>query len=134
MAAITPPRTLGDALAAYREGLARGELLVARCPDCGHLQLPPRPVCGRCSSAREAEWVPVSGRGRVWSHVVFHKRYLADGPQTPYSVAVVALDEGPRLITNVITDDPADVRVGLAVEAVFERGESPLVKFKPRGE
>ena len=131
---LTPPRPLGDVLAAYREGLARGELLVTRCPDCGHLQLPPRPVCGRCSSVRPAEWVPVSGRGRVWSFVVFHKRYLADGPETPYAVAVVKLDEGPRLITNVITDDPAGLRVEEAVEAVFERGESPLVKFKPRGE
>ena len=131
---LTPPRPLGDALAAYRDGLARGELLVTRCPDCGHLQLPPRPVCGKCSSARPGEWVPVSGRGRVWSFVVFHKRYLADGPETPYAVAVVKLDEGPRLITNVIADDPGDLRVDQAVEAVFERGESPLVKFKPRGE
>lgn len=128
---LTPPRPLGDALAAYREGLARGELLVSRCPDCEHLQLPPRPVCGRCSSARAAEWVPVSGRARVWSFVVFHKHYLADGPETPYAVAVVELEEGPRLITNVITDDQAELRVGLAVEALFEREESPLVKFKP---
>jgi uncharacterized OB-fold protein len=123
---LTPPQPRGDALAAYRDGLARGELLVTRCPDCGNRQLPPRPVCPACSSTRTPEWVAVSGRGRVWSYVVFHKPYLAEGPPTPYTVAVVALDEGPRLITNIVAAD--DLRVGLPVDATFEHG---LVKFTP---
>jgi hypothetical protein len=119
---LAAPRA--DALAAYREGLARGELLVTRCPDCGHHQLPSRPVCPACSSRRPGEWVAVSGRGTVWSYVVFHKRYLADGPGTPYNVAVVQLDEGPRLITSV---SAGELRVGLPVQAVFEQA---LVRFE----
>src|SRR5919107_1725923 len=128
----TTPRPMSDALAEYREGLARHELRVTRCPDCGRMQFPPRAVCSGCSSTRPAEWVEVSGRGVVWSFGVFHKAYLAQGPATPYAVAIVQLKEGPKLVTNIVGLEPADIRVGMPVHAVFEStAEGALVKFAP---
>jgi uncharacterized protein len=123
------PGAPAELLAPYHEGLAEEELRVTHCPDCGRMQFPPRPVCPGCASTRPARWTTVSGEGTVWSFAVFHKRYLADGPETPYTVAVVELVEGPKLVTNVVGAD-SGLRVGLPVRAVFEHGgERSLVKF-----
>jgi uncharacterized OB-fold protein len=130
-ALITPPTPAREALEPFHEGLARGELRVARCNGCGRLRFPPRTVCGGCASTEPPEWVGVSGRGRVWSFAVFHKQYLAEGPRVPYNVAVVQLDEGPRLISAVVSDALGDIEVDMPVQAVFEQSNGrPVVKFR----
>jgi uncharacterized protein len=122
-----------DALVPYHDGLARGELRVTRCTACGQAQFPPRAVCPACSAVGSAEWFTTTGRGRVWSYVVFHKAYLPEpAPQPPYEVAVVQLDEGPKLISNVVSADGAGIQVGMAVEAVFDQQNgTAVVKFRP---
>jgi uncharacterized OB-fold protein len=121
-------------LAPYTTGLAAGELRTTRCTACGTTQFPPRRVCPQCAAVDTGEWITTSGRGVVWSFCVFHKAYLPPpAPQPPYTVAVVQLDEGSKLITNVIDTD--EVKIGMRVQAVYatEDGE-PRVRFRPERE
>lgn len=129
----SPVVPAADRLAEYHAGLARDELRVTRCDECGRTEFPPRAVCPNCSAPGPASWITSSGRGHVWSSVTFHKRYLPEpAPQPPYNVAVVQLAEGPRLITNIVSADRTDIRVGMPVEAVFETHEgSAAVRFRP---
>ncbi len=118
-------------LAPYTDGLAAGELRTSRCTACGTVQFPPRRICPQCAGVDTGEWITTSGRGTVWSFCVFHKAYLPQpAPQPPYTVAVVQLDEGSKLITNVVDTD--DVHIGMRVRAVYstEDGE-PRVRFRP---
>jgi uncharacterized protein len=104
----------------FWEALARHELAVQRCDSCGRFWFPPANRCQHCWSDAFT-WTPVSGRGRLFSFTVFRRAYAAElAHQLPYVVGVVELDEGPRLITNVIGCAPGRVRVDMPVEVVFE--------------
>jgi uncharacterized OB-fold protein len=97
----------------HREALAGGKLEFQQCA-CGNRWLPPRDFCPQCLGA-DWRWVQASGRGRLVSWVVYRVAYdesRASG--LPYNVAVVELEEGPRLITNML--DHADGR-GLKADA-----------------
>jgi uncharacterized OB-fold protein len=83
------------------------------CPDCGRLGV---------------EWVEASGRGAVYSFTVSHRGPGPWADHVPYVVAYVELDEGPRVLTNLVGLDPGDVRIGMPVAAVFEHG---LLRFGP---
>lgn len=115
------------------EALARHELYFQRCRDCGTKRLYPRAVCPVCLSSR-VEWVQASGQGTVYSFTVTHQNQ-APGfrEELPYALAVVELAEGPRLMTNVVGCAPDAVRIGMAVEVVFEdvTPEITLPKFRP---
>jgi uncharacterized protein len=104
----------------YWEALARHELYVQRCRDCGTLRFPPRAVCTGCMSSA-TEWLRCSGRGTVYSFTVTHQNQ-APGfrEELPYVLAIVELAEGPRLMTNVVGSPPDAVRIGMAVEVVFD--------------
>jgi uncharacterized protein len=110
-----PPRNQDNAF--FWEGVDRGELLIQHCTSCGRLRHPPRPMCPNCQSL---EWdaVASSGRGEVYSFVVPHYPQVPSF-EYPYVVAVVQLEEGTRLITNVIDIDPADVEIGMPVQVRF---------------
>jgi len=117
---------------------ARGELLVKQCEECASLIWYPRSVCPDCGSLR-TRWRPVSGRGRVYSYTVNHR---GEGPYRdcgPYVLAYVELDEGPRLMTNIVAADggrlgDGELAVGLPVEVAFhDTGEgSALPRFRPQ--
>jgi uncharacterized OB-fold protein len=116
----------------YWEGLATGELRFQHCETCGHNWLPPRAACPACLG-RAIVWRASAGRGRVVSWVVYHRAYADHlAAKLPYDVTIVALDEGPRLLTNVIDSDAGQrLRVGggvvLAIEA--ENGVN-LARFR----
>lgn len=97
--------TITDVNRPYWEGLAGGALRFQRCPACGNSWLPARPHCPACLSA-ETEWRNASGRAKVLSWVVYHTAY-ADHlkARIPYDVTLVELEEGPRLLTNVVNSD-----------------------------
>lgn len=119
--------------APYWEGAKAHELRIIRCTACAHSFLPPSDRCPRCLG-KQIEWVKASGHGKVWSWVVFHQRYFAAFEEDlPYDVAYVELDEGPRLMTNLIDCDPADIRCDMPVEVVFDdvTPEVTLPKFRP---
>jgi uncharacterized OB-fold protein len=118
----------------FWEACRRHELRLQRCRQCRQYWFPPSSLCPECMST-EFEWAPLSGRGEVFSFVVMHRVYhkgFAD--DVPYAVALIALEEGPRFLSNLV-DCPLDqVRVGLPVEVVFDdvTPEHTLPKFRPR--
>jgi uncharacterized protein len=99
------------------EGARERKLLIQRCASCGKLRHPPRPMCGEC---RSLEWdtVEASGRGTVYSYVVNHHPQLP-AFDYPLAVGLVELEEGTRLVANVVGVEPADVHVGMPVEVEF---------------
>lgn len=118
----------------YWEGLTQRQLVMPQCSECGKFWYPPTPFCPECWS-RDFTWQRLSGRGRVNSWVVFHQAYFSSfKDDIPYNVAEVELEEGPRLLTNLVEVDNADIRIGMAVEVCFDdiTDEVTLAKFRPR--
>jgi uncharacterized OB-fold protein len=117
----------------FWEALARHELYVQRCRKCGLLRYYPRALCPACLSDA-TEWVRASGRGTIYSFTVTHQNQ-APGfrEELPYVLALVELAEGVRVMTNIVGCAPDQVRIGLAVEVVFEdvTPEITLAKWKP---
>ena len=109
-----PRPAINDDNRFFWEGVERGELLIQRCAACGSLRHPPRPMCSAC---RSLEWDAVrsAGRGTVHTYAVPHHPRLPAFPE-PYVVALIDLEEGTRLVSNVIGVAPADMRVGMPVE------------------
>jgi uncharacterized OB-fold protein len=102
--------------AAYWEAAARGEVLYQECPACGHLQLYPRALCTAC--AAEPEWRPASGRGTVHTFTIIRQNWAEPFRDlVPYVVAIVELEEGPRMMANITDCPPVEVRIGMPVEA-----------------
>jgi uncharacterized OB-fold protein len=105
--------------APYWRALHAGKLLIQKCTDCGDFQLYPRDRCLACRGP--VTFVEASGRGTIYSFTVIRQNYARPFRDwIPYVVALVELEEGPRLMTNVIDCDPDAVQVGAAVEATFE--------------
>lgn len=104
----------------FWDACAQGRLLLQRCGDCGHLQFYPRLLCAACGS-RTLEWAEVSGRGRVKTFTIIRRAVSAAfEPDAPYVVALVELEEGPTLMSNIVGCDPADVAIGQPVRVTFE--------------
>ncbi|MFQ5415877.1 MAG: Zn-ribbon domain-containing OB-fold protein [Myxococcota bacterium] len=126
-----PPLPSPDALTApFWDACRNGRLEVSACEDCGHCFLPPGPCCPRCWSTQLAPQ-PVSGRGRVESFAVYRRTYHPGMP-APYVVALIELEEGPRLVSNVVGCAPEEVAIEMPVVVRFERvGEFVLPRFAP---
>lgn len=115
------------------DAVRRHELLIQSCKFCGQLTFPPAASCPRCRRTG-LRWVPASGFGKIWSWTVFHKAYFEGfKSEIPYAVAIVELDEGPRLWTQVVGLANADYQIGLPVVAFFDAvtDDLTLVKFRP---
>lgn len=115
----------------YWEAAARGELALQRCSGCGRFQHPPRPFCTGCGG--EPTFVTVRGTGTVYSYTVVRRALLPElRAHVPYVLALVDLDEGPRLITIIRDVDPDHAAIGLAVRVAFEQvGQATLPVFRP---
>ncbi len=99
----------------FWEGCKRHELLLQKCLRCGHLRHL-GPACPQCWST-EHQWVPSSGKGKVYTWIVVHQRYnRAFEDDLPYNVAIVELEEGPRMLTRLVGIDNEKVRPELPVE------------------
>jgi uncharacterized protein len=97
---------------------AEGRLVLPVCDACAHHIWYPRswcPVCGQDA----VTWTELRGRGVVYAATVVRRGMGPWGDAVPYVVAYVELDEGPRVLTNIVTDDPEAVRIGQTVVAVF---------------
>lgn len=105
---------------------ARREVLVGcRCADCGTFRMPPGPLCPECSSD-EFVWIPLSGRGTVFSYtIVRHGVIPHTRPQVPYVLALLTLDDAPgvRLVANVWDVRGDDVRIGMPVQVRWDHVE-----------
>ena len=118
----------------FWEACKRHELYVQKCGDCGILRYYPRELCGACLSSN-VEWVKCSGKGEVYTFTVTHQhRGAGFREDLPFVMAYIKLEEGVRMLSNIIQCDPATVHVGMPVEVVFEdvNDEISLPKFKPQ--
>ncbi|MFT3816578.1 MAG: Zn-ribbon domain-containing OB-fold protein [Rubrivivax sp.] len=123
------PKPVANADSAPYWNAAREQrLLIRRCGACGALHFMPRHLCPQCWSD-DLQWIDAKGRGRVHSYTVIHRASSpAYASMTPYVVALIELDEGPRMVANILGDDALQVRIGDAVEVMFEdRGEGHKV-------
>lgn len=102
----------------FWERVGRRELSLQRCTGCGRFRYPPGPVCPGCLDDGFA-WVPLSGRGRLVSWVVFHRQYFPELP-VPYHVAAVEVAEGPILVANLIHLAGTEPRLDLPVRVSYE--------------
>lgn len=128
----TPAPVVNPETEAFWSATAEGRLLLPRCRACGYVIWYPRGLCPSCAST-DVEWVDASGRGTIYSFTVIRRGEGAYREATPYVVAYVELDEGPRALTNVVDCDPEGLRIGQAVEVVFhDSGEgNALPRFRP---
>jgi uncharacterized OB-fold protein len=121
--------------APFWQGCRDHKLLLQYCTTCGTHQFYPRVICANCMS-EQLEWREASGRGTVETYTIVTRAvseaYAADAP---YVIALITLEEGPRMMSNVIGCDVENVKCGIAVEVVFERwsDEITMPKFRPVG-
>jgi uncharacterized OB-fold protein len=106
-----------------------------RCKDCNTVYFYPRPMCPECFS-RNTEWFQSSGKGTLYAFAIVHRApTLAFRDMVPYVTAFVELEGGARMPTNLVMDDPTpeNVKIGMAVEVIFEdmNDKIALPKFKP---
>lgn len=117
----------------FWDGLREGALRLQKCADCGEYVFYPRPACSHCMSER-LEWTEVSGRGTVYTFTIVRRPNIpAFQADVPYVFAIVELEEGPRLATNVVGCEPEAVRVDMPVKAFYDgvTEEISLLKFEP---
>lgn len=106
-----------DDSAVFWDAAVEHRLVGQRCSDCGVLRHPPRPMCPHCRSL-ETEAATLSGRGTLYSYAILHHpRHPAF--EYPVLAAIVDLDEGIRLVSNLVDVDPADVEIGMQLEVTF---------------
>lgn len=116
----------------YWEGCKRHELLIQRCKECGKYRFEPRIICPNCTSM-DTEWTKAGGKGKVWSFGVCHQLYdPAWKEDIPYVIGVIELEEGVKMVSNIIDCKPEDVKIGMKVEVIFEdvTEEITLPKFR----
>jgi uncharacterized OB-fold protein len=118
----------------FWDGTRLGELRLQRCDDCQQVYFPPRPFCPSCAS-REVSVFNASGKALLYSYVINHRPHPAfDGP---YSIAVVQLEEGPRMMANIINVEqtPEALILDMPVEVVFEELNEQIFMpyFQPVG-
>jgi uncharacterized OB-fold protein len=120
-----------DDSAVFWDAAAEHRLVAQRCGACGTLRHPPRPMCPHCHSL-DVEATDLSGRGTLYSYAVLHH------PQHPayeYPVlaALVDLDEGVRVVSNLVDVDPGDIAIGMRLEVTFvpTAGDRAVPVFRP---
>lgn len=115
----------------FWEAARRHELMLQRCGGCRAFIYYPRDRCPHCLSDKLA-WERVSGRGSVYSYTVVYRASSRAFADAPYVLAIVELQEGPRMTTNIVAP-PDQIRVGMPVTVFFDdvTPEHTLVKFKP---
>ena len=119
--------------AEYWAGARRRELMIQQCSACGRHQFYPRTLCTACSS-RTLKWVRATGRGAIRSFTIVRRAVSeAYAAEVPYVVALVALAEGPTLMSGIVGCDPGAVRIGMPVEVAFEDWSETVTipKFAP---
>jgi uncharacterized OB-fold protein len=129
-APVPTPETLP-----HFEAAARGELKIPRCLDCGRPFFPPRPCCPFCASAA-LEWITAAGRATLYSYTINHRPAPGFEQDAPYAIAVVELEEGPRMMANIVGIDntPDNLVLDMDLQVTFEhRGDMTIPQFRPVG-
>lgn len=123
------PRPLANADSLpYWNGARERKLLLRKCKSCGELHFMPRNLCPSCWS-HDLEWIESQGRGNVHSFSIIRRASAPEfASRVPYVLALIELDEGPRMMANVLGDDALSVAIGDRVTLTFEdRGDGALL-------
>jgi uncharacterized OB-fold protein len=116
----------------FWDGTQVSELRLQRCDGCANVYFPPRPFCPSCAS-RKVSVFKASGKGKLYSYVIHHRP--APGFTPPYSIAVVELDEGPRMMSNIIDcpQTPEALELDMPLEVAFEKLDDKITLplFRP---
>lgn len=118
---------------AFWDGTKNGEFRIQTCVRCGQRIYPPRAVCPSCLHT-VFEWVTASGKGEVYSYtVVYQAADKSFNDDIPYVYAIIDLEEGVRVVSNVVNTDPKKVSIGMRVKVVFERESEEITvpRFEP---
>jgi uncharacterized OB-fold protein len=119
----------------FFDGAREHLLLIQQCLACGAVMWPVKSRCTNCLRL-DVTWIPASGRGTLYSFALMHQVYHPGfASEAPYNVAQVDLEEGLRILTNIVGCSNADLHIGMSLEVTFEEvsGEVTLPKFKPVG-
>jgi uncharacterized OB-fold protein len=118
----------------YWESLKEHAMKIQRCADCSRWIFAPRTICPGCMSSNLV-WTPVSGRGTVYSTCNFHHGFTPGYTKEdlPYNLSIIELEEGARMMSNVIGVPTSEVKIGTPVEVVYDdvTDEITLAKFRP---
>jgi len=115
-----PLPTLNDENRPFWEATKAHNLQMQRCSECGHIRYPIGPVCTKCLSSKFS-WVQMSGKGKIISYVVIQQMYnKAFAEDLPFNCALVELDEGPRMISNIVGIPNDEIKSGMKIEATFD--------------
>ena len=118
----------------FWEGCQKGKLLLQYCGSCQQYQFYPRLYCMQCGSV-ELQWVQASGYGVIYSYTIIHQNKSPEFVhETPYNVAIVQLEEGPRMLSNIVDIEPVGLQVELPVTVVFDQTTDSITlpRFRPR--
>ena len=124
---LPPPVANADSLPYWTAARER-RLVIRKCKGCGQLHFMPRHLCPHCWS-EDLEWVDAQGTGTVHSFTVIRRASdPAFAPLVPYALALIELEEGPRMMANIVGPDAIAVKIGDRVQVTFEdRGEGAMV-------
>ena len=117
----------------FWDGCKQHQLRFQKCRDCGYVRWPPSIICPMCYSS-ETEWITASGKGTLYTFATYHHAYHpAFENDLPYITAIIELEEGPHLLTNIVGCSPDEVQCDIPVEVTWEdiTEEFSLPKFKP---
>jgi uncharacterized OB-fold protein len=103
----------------FWDALNEERFVLPRCDSCAHVIWYPRLFCPMCHTT-DVSWFDASGLGRVFSFTVVRKAFGAWQDAVPYVIAYVELDEGPRVLTNIVDCDPDTVSIGDRVGIVYD--------------
>ena len=115
---------MGHDNAWWWDAVNAGEIPIQKCNQCGALHHPPRPMCHQCQ-AMDMGHVAASGKGTVHTYTIIHYPQFP-GYAFPIVAALIDLEEGTKLMSNVVECDPKDVHIGMAVQGFIEEGEDGL--------
>ncbi len=119
----------------YWAGCRDGELRIQRCNACSQYYFYPRPSCAHCASS-DVSWVRASGRATLHTYLISHRAAPGFEDNVPYAIAVVQLEEGPRMMSNIVGIDntPENLILDMDLEVTFEnRGAQSVPVFRPAG-
>lgn len=130
-----PLPTVSGETKPFWDACRRNILLIQRCNRCQEYQFYPRGICSNCW-CEDIRWVTASGKGTVWTFTVTRQnRTPGFEEEVPYVLALVELEEGVKMFTNIIECDPQEVTIGMAVEVTFVQANQQvsIPYFKPAG-
>ena len=121
-----PLPTISGETKPFWDSCRLGNLVIQRCGECSQYQFYPRGICAHCWS-NDIKWIKSSGKGTVWTYTITNQhRTPGFAEDVPYVLALVELEEGVRMFTNIVECNPRDVTVGMPVEVTFIRANDQI--------